>query len=162
MLILLTLLPGLLVLAGAIWLFRDGEEETFVAGCFATLFGVVLLGIPLIYIVNYAVTTGAQAAQLEVQYDTIIANFDVTVTDTVAILTPPQDVRGAFIPVQGSIEKLGVGETAALVLVERLKVVAKFNKQLASMRYWASSLWLGVFYQEPHSRVRPLIIRGSF
>ena len=171
MLIFLTLVHGLSLVALAAFAFwmqsthASGYHDDYswgVSGACALVFGLALLVVPLVFIIQYAVNTGVQARQIEMQYDTVLANFNVTITDTAAILSPNQNIDAALIPIQGSIEKMGVGEVVALTVTERMRIISEFNHRLTNARYWGDSAWMGAVYTAPSSHVKPLMLEGVF
>jgi len=130
--ILVTLFIGILV-AGIL----QGNEFLLAFGLtFTVMLGVVSVYVPYLWV--------SRIASMEAFQQNVV-NYEYAVEETSEILT----ISGAgntqaIIPIEGSIEKITVGELTADRIVEYRNVVNEYNETLSLNRNWDYNFWVGI------------------
>lgn len=73
-------------------------------------------------------------------------NYEATEDATYLILSEQQRIAAAFIPIEGSIERMDVGSTLAQRIVERRQAVNSYNVKLTKYRYFSTNAWTSWYY----------------
>lgn len=122
-------------------------------------FGIVFsIAFTVIYLV---VAIGAQddSYTLKATYFNVTGQYQYAITDTQILLTPSVSADNSTIPIQGSIEKIGVGSQIANQITDLRNTVSEYNKTLISLRGWKTNFWFGLLFPSVDSELKPMAIK---
>lgn len=148
---------GLMGFGGVIWCDKSSEEHetlNFVFVCFG-----VLAAIALVIMLLFGVSLAGDTADMEAFYNGNIGAYQTTITDTQAVLTVTQETDNATIPIQGSVEKIGVGGMTAERIKELRDAATKYNSKLAFYHIIKKNIWLSNIYPELPEGLKPVTVR---
>ena len=145
----LLLVLGWVMWAGFVWLLvwgiRKGENGPQIAGWI----GGIILGLTMaISTICVPLSNQGKLQELSAFYNANAHNYEVAASKTCLILSETEFIM-ALIPVEGSIEKLGVGEAVAARVYEWRDKVTKYNVELARFQYFHNHPVVGYYYPEP-------------
>jgi hypothetical protein len=132
--------------------YHDGY---MVAGVFLTVLSIA--GSILFSWLNIA--NVSRVAELEVFMETNKVVYITTATDTALILSPTDKIDTAIVPIQGSVERIGVGVTTAERLKELRDQVTRYNNDLATMRTLNKNFFIGWLYPNIPDKLKYIAIR---
>ncbi len=156
LLVLFLWLIVILVIIGIIQGFRRDSEGLQALSIMSS----VLLGIPIL-LTSFIVPLSAQVRVQEmIAFQEVNAsNYQATVDRTELILSEQKFISQAFIPIEGSIEKIDVGSLVIDQLIEWREKVVRYNNDLVSYRYFDDHPILGFYYPTPPDYLKTIVIR---
>lgn len=122
------------------WAHKDRERQAF-GWVFGILIGVSMLSSCFVPLAN-----AGRLQEMRAFYQVNADMYAVTITETKAILSEQRLLIAALIPVEGSIEKLGIGDNAAKRILEWRQAIVRYNIDLEKFRYFDANIWTGVYY----------------
>lgn len=135
--------------------YDDGFGEKAVGIVFSAFFAIIWIII--------AMVSQGESYQLKATYYNLTGQYQYAITDTQILLTPSVSVNAdnstVLIPIQGSIEKIGVGSQVANQITDLRNEVSKYNNSLITLREWKTNFWLGILYPEVDSSLKPMAIK---
>src|SRR5574343_1799584 len=125
MLVFVFILIGLVSLGGLIWAnTKEGRHDSLIFVCLSA--GILSAVALLVNLIAWVSLMG-DTADIEAFYNNNIGLYQTTITDTQTVLTVTQNTDNVTIPVQGSIEKVGVGSMTAERIKDLRDAATKYN-----------------------------------
>jgi hypothetical protein len=126
-----------------------------VAGC--ALLGLIISVI--IPITTYTTSIGT-VAELEAFYNASSSNFEISRDDTASYLSEEkiQKSEGSLIPIYGSIERIGMGASAANRILEYRNTVNLYNTSFARYKAYSSNILFSIAYVPVPQGLKVLVI----
>jgi hypothetical protein len=98
-------------------------------------------------------------ANMEAFYSASATNFQISRDDTASYLSMDKMLSNtALIPITGSIEKMGVGQSVADRILEYRNAINDYNSAFAQYRAYKRSLLFGIAYPSIPEQMRLLIV----
>jgi len=120
--------------------------------------GIFLLVTIIIPISIYASNIGV-IADLEAFFNASSTNFQISRDDTASYLSEEKiSSSNALIPIYGSIERMGVGESAANRVLEYRNAVNEYNSAYARYKAYSTSMLFSITYPSIPSQMRFLVV----
>ncbi len=125
----------------------------------AIVASLVFVVITIIIPVGIYSSNIGKIADLEAFYNASATNFQISRDDTASYLSEDKIQSNiTLIPITGSIERMGVGQSAANRVLEYRNSVNAYNTAFAKYRAYKRSMLYGIAYPEVPSEMRLLII----
>jgi hypothetical protein len=149
MLFLIFLVIGLISVVAAL-IFKN---KAAIIGSLAFMVLVVIIPVGI-----YSSNIG-KIADLEAFYNASATNFQISRDDTASYLSEDKiQSNVTLIPITGSIEKMGVGQSVANRVLEYRNSVNDYNSAFAKYKAYKGSLLYGIAYPSVPSEMRLLVI----
>ncbi len=119
---------------------------------------VAILLTIIIPVVMYSSSIGT-IADLEAFYNASSTNFQLSRDDTASYLSEEKVASSsALIPIYGSLERMGVGQSAASRVLEYRNAVNEYNSAFARYKAYRQSLLFGIAYPDIPQQMRFLVV----
>jgi len=142
--------PVLFLLIGVIGLFK---KSMLVAGG-ALLALIISIVIP---VTTYTTSIGT-VAELEVFYNASATNFEISRDDTASYLSEDKIQGSTLIPIYGSIERMGMGQSAADRILEYRNTINLYNQSFARYKAYSSNILFSIAYVPVPTGLKVLVI----
>jgi len=125
----------------------------------AIIASLVCLVISLLIPVGIYTSNIGKIADLEAFYLASVTNFELARDDTASYLSEDRiESNITLIPITGSIEKMGVGQSVANRVLEYRNSVNAYNSAFAKYRAYKKNMLYGIAYPNVPEEMRLLII----
>jgi hypothetical protein len=124
-----------------------------VAGC--ALLGLVISVI--IPVTTYTTSIGT-VAELEAFYNASSTNFEISRDDTASYLSEEKIQGSSLVPIYGSIERMGMGASAANRILEYRNTVNLYNTSFARYKAYSSNILFSIAYVPVPAQLKVLVI----
>ena len=126
----------------------------------AILSGIgLLLTSVLMLSICYVMYVGSNA-RLSAFYEASKSNYVYAIDETDSVLTISQEsLKDTLIAVEGSVEKLQVGDAVTQRIAEYRDAVNQYNSDLAYVRAMDSNFLVGVMYATPDENLKLIAIK---
>src|SRR4030042_3909437 len=125
----------------------------------AVVGSLVFLVISIIIPVGIYSSNIGKIADLEAFYMASSTNFQISRDDTASYLSEDKITSNiTLIPITGSIERMGVGQSTADRVLEYRNAVNAYNSAFAKYRAYKRNMLYGIAYPEVPTEMRLLII----
>lgn len=143
-----------------IYKYNDNKRGDWdVIGACGTVIGICLVVATMLTSLLIPISNQGNAARLVAFYESNAQNYGTAVQMTEDILTISLDkLVGSIIPVQGSIEKIDVGQTLSDRIGEYRTAVNKYNSDISVMRTFDGNPLLGLYFPTLPDYVVPIVI----
>jgi hypothetical protein len=127
----------------------DGKDKERYGGISGVSWVVgIIASIALMILGIATILLAGDTAKMDAFYNSNIGVYQTTITDTQAILTVTQATDNASIPVQGSVERIGVGGMTAERIKELRDAATAYNGQLAYYQIIKNNVWMSILFPE--------------
>ena len=134
--------------------FDDAVLSLLIIGC------IVLVMLACGLTGGFAAHNLGKSARMEMFYNVNAQNYANAVQETDDVLSVSLDkFVEALVPLEGSVEKMDVGQEVALRIKEWRDSVNTFNNDLAGMRRYDGNVWTGILYPTLPDDIKPIQIQ---
>ena len=120
---------------------------------------VVLIISVIIPVTTYTTSIGT-VAELEAFYNASSTNFEISRDDTASYLSEEkiEKADGSLIPIYGSIERMGMGASAANRILEYRNTVNLYNTSFARYKAYSTNFLFSIAYVPVPIQLKVLVI----
>lgn len=115
---------------------------------------IISLVIP---ITTYTTSIGT-VAELEAFYNASATNFEISRDDTASYLSEGKIQGSTLIPIYGSIERMGMGQSAADRILEYRNTINLYNQSFARYKAYSTNILFQIAYFPVPTTLKVLII----
>ena len=142
--------PVLFIIIGVIALIK---KSMLVSGG-ALLALIISIIIP---VTTYTTSIGT-VAELEAFYNASSTNFEISRDDTASYLSEDKIQGSSLVPIYGSIERMGMGQSASDRILEYRNTVNLYNQSFARYRAYSTNILFQIAYVPVPSALKVLVI----
>jgi len=142
--------PVLFIIIGIIALIK---KSMLVSGG-ALLALIISIIIP---VTTYTTSIGT-VAELEAFYNASSTNFEISRDDTASYLSEDKIQGSSLVPIYGSIERMGMGQSASDRILEYRNTVNLYNQSFARYRAYSTNILFQIAYVPVPSALKVLVI----
>ena len=154
LLLIATIISILMAVFGGILFYLDRRSNTKCWITVSGIVGIVFLGAicSILYMGNLQ-----DRAKLEAFYESNARNYRISTSTTETYLS--EEIFTEVI-IQGSVEKIGIGEQLAQRIVEWRNSINDYNTQLKMYQSMSDNIFTGLFYPRIPESLTPLYIQS--
>ena len=142
--------PVLFIIIGIIALIK---KSMLVAG--GSLLALIISVI--IPVTTYTTSIGT-VAELEAFYNASSTNFEISRDDTASYLSEDKIQGSSLVPIYGSIERMGMGQSASDRILEYRNTVNLYNQSFARYKAYSTNILFQIAYVPVPSALKVLVI----
>lgn len=153
----------ILFFAGGLYILgRWGEDDegAFGLGIIMAIVGLIGGIVLLLTSIIMPIDNLGKASRIEAFYEANFQNYSTTVdmTENVLTISLEEVEKQALIDLEGSIEKVGMGEAVAARIAEFRDKVNSYNKEVKYMRAMDGNIMVGIYYPTLPDNIKLIVI----